>query len=162
MKRKKGKPRKRTSKDVPAKGRLRDIADRLWSFAVRSDWNWKCAVCGHGKVEAHHVICRQHARTRYMLRNGLSLCSTHHQFDADVSPHQNAAGFLLWLSDTYPELHQWYTETVERNQHKVFMVTTNATYYCDVIRNLKQYVSDEDYERIVGIKFSRWLEEGKL
>ena len=49
-----GKRRKRTNSKTPAKGRLRDCADQLWSLAVRDDWNNRCAVCGFGKCEAHH------------------------------------------------------------------------------------------------------------
>ena len=86
--------RKRTSKNVPAKGRLKEIAAQLWSLAVRADWANKCAVCGYGKTEAHHLIPRQHEATRYNIRNGIALCASHHQFDKDVSPHQNAAGWL--------------------------------------------------------------------
>ena len=39
--------RKRTNKNVPAKGRLRDFADDLWKLAVRDDWGYKCAACGN-------------------------------------------------------------------------------------------------------------------
>ena len=153
------KRRKRTNKNVPAKGRLRDMADRLWSLAVRADWANKCAVCCHRKCEAHHLIPKQHQATRYTLGNGICLCAHDHQFSADLSPHQNAAGWLLWLSEHHPELHRRYTETVEGGAHRRFEYVTNAQYYCDVIRGLKQYVEETDYNQIVGIRFSRWLEE---
>lgn len=150
--------RKRTNPNVPAKGRLRDIADQLWSLVVRDDWDFSCAVCGHGKTDAHHVIPRQHEATRYSLRNGIALCARHHQFDPYISPHQNAAGWLLWLFEHESELHNWYTETNANNAHKSFTGTANAAYYCDVIRELKEHVPDKDYERIVGVRFAKWLE----
>ena len=151
--------RKRTNKNIPAKSALLKKADRLWSVAVRGDWAWKCAAGGHGKCEAHHVIPRQHEATRYALRNGIALNTWHHKFDPDMSPHQNAVGWLKWLSEHYPELHQWYLETTESGEHKRFSGTKNTSYYIGVIRRLKQHVPAEDFERIVGIRFSRWLEE---
>ncbi len=151
--------RKRTNKNCPAKGRLRDMADRLWSLGVRGDWAHKCAVDGRGNCDAHHLIPRQHEATRYELRNGIALCSHCHQFSPDVSPHQNAAGWLAWLEMNQPELYQWYTETLGGGGHRAFDGTKTADYYCGVIRELQQYVEPDDYKRIVGVRFSRWLDE---
>ncbi len=152
------KQRKRTTKNVPAKGRLRDIADRLWSRAVRDDWDNRCAACGALKCEAHHLIPRQHQAIRYTLRNGIALCATHHQFDIDISPHQNAPGFVLWLKSNQPELAEWIFETLESGEHRGFGGTANASYYCDMIRSLGGYVSEDDYRRIVGARFADYLE----
>jgi len=131
------------------------MADRLWSKAIVEDWGHRCPVCGSWKVEAHHLIPRQKQATRYDLRNGIALCARHHQFDPDISPHQNAAGWMEWLADHCPFRHPWYTEY----KQEPFTGTTNADYYCGVIRRLKQYVDEDDYTRIVGQKFGAWLEE---
>lgn len=151
------KRRKRTNKDVPAKGRLRDIADQLWSLAVRNDWAHKCAVCKSGKCEAHHIVPRQHEQTRYDLQNGIALCAKHHQFDKDISPHQNAAGWLDWLEANYQARYEWYIA----NPRPFFNGVKNVEHYCNVIQQLREYVEPEDFERIVGVKFSRWLQEGR-
>lgn len=149
------KRRKRTSHDVPAKGRLREMADRLWALAVKADWNHRCAVCGNrGRLNSHHLIPRQHQATRYDLCNGCCLCAHHHQFDPDVSPHQNAAGWMEWLLLHHAELQRWYVE----NNRKPFSSTTNAAYYVDVIRGLREYVEEEDYSRIVGKRFAEYLD----
>jgi hypothetical protein len=155
------KRRKRTNKAVPAKGRLQDIADRLWSLAVKNDWANLCAVCGRrdGKIDPHHVVPRQHFKHRYDLRNGIALCVHCHNFDPDVAPHKNAAAWLQWLEHYHPELHRWYVETTATQAYKQFNGTINAAYYCGVIRGLRQYVDEDDYTRIVGQRFSRWLEE---
>lgn len=145
------KRRKKSAGGLPAKGRLRDMADQLWSLAVRSDWAGKCAVCGNRKCEAHHLIPRQHEATRYTLRNGIALCATHHQFDSFLSPHMNAAGFISWLESHHETLAEWVFE----NCRPKFSGTRTALYYCDVIRSLKQYVEEEDFDRVVGMKFSR-------
>jgi len=153
------KRRKRTNKNVPAKGRLREICDSLWSLAVRADWAHKCAACGKGKVDAHHLIPRQHEAYRYDLRNGIALCGPHHQFDADISPHQNAAGWLHWLNQHRFKLWYWYIDLVESGDHKSFTGTKNAAYYIGQIRRLKEYVDEDEFTRVVGVRFSAWLEE---
>ena len=139
------------------------MADKLWALAVKDDWAHKCAVCGRAdkQLHAHHLIPRQWYATRYELMNGICLCASCHQFDADVSPHQNAAGWMTWLFNNHPKLEEWYTTSVEFGDHKKFEGTKNAAYYCDVIRSLKEYVEEDDYTRIVGVKFSRWLEENE-
>ncbi len=152
------KRRKRTNKNVPAKGVLRDHCDKLWSLAVRGDWAHRCAVCGARKCEAHHLIPRQHQATRYALRNGIALCATHHQFDPDVSPHQTATGWTLWLEEHHHKLATWVRKTLENCDHHKFDGITNAWYYMEVIWTLREYVQEEDYVRIIGKKFGAYLE----
>ena len=149
------KRRKRTNSNVPAKGRLRDMADQLWSRAIRDDWNNRCAVCGRDVTEAHHLIPRQNELFRYDLMNGIALCTQHHKFDGDIAPHQNAAGWMKWLWMIHPERAAWYVA----NCRRPFIGCNTAIYYCDIIRGLAEYVEAADYDRIVGIKFGRWLEE---
>lgn len=153
------KRRKRTNSQVPAKGRLKEMADQLWSLAIRADWDDKCAVCGSRQsLNAHHLIPRQHEATRYDLRNGISLCAHCHQYSADISPHQNAAGWILWLEAHQWQRYNWLIQTTANGEHKRFSGTKNADYYCDTIRRLRQYVDEADYFRIVGLRFSEWLD----
>lgn len=153
------KHRKKTNKNVPAKGRLRDMADGLWSIAVRDDWGNRCAVCGKSKCEAHHLIPRENESTHYELCNGIALCPSHHKFDPKISPHCNAAGWLLWLSENHPLRHEWYTETVGNGNHLTFDGIKNAQHYMGIIHQLKEYVNTDDFTRVVGIRFSKYLEE---
>ena len=146
-------------KQKQEKALLRRFAHELWSRAVRDDWGNRCAVCGAGKCDAHHIIPCQHEATRYSLRNGIALCGPHHQFDPDLSPHQNAAGWIRWLESYHPELAKWYVNMLAGRGHKSFAGTTNLTYYRGVIRGLKPYVSEDDYLRIVGIQRAAKLEE---
>ena len=158
---KRRKPRKRVSKAIPAKGRLRDMADQLWSIAVRSDWSGTCAVCNVRKCEAHHLIPRQYEATRRDLQNGIALCAKHHKFDPLQAPHQNAAGWLIWLESHYPVTYRWYYNAMETGNYRSFRGTTNPNYYCDEIRRLRPYVCGGDYFRVVGVKFAQWLEENE-
>jgi len=151
------KRRKRTNKKVPAKGRLRDMADRLWSLAVKYDWAQKCAVCGRREnLNAHHLVPREHNATRYERTNGICLCAHCHQWDKDISPHQNAAGWLEWLREHHTELWIWYIE----NPRPKFDGTTNAAYYIEQIRNLWECVEPHEFESIVGVRFATYLTEG--
>jgi hypothetical protein len=151
------KRRKRTNANVPAKGRLRDMADQLWSIAIRDDWNNKCAVCGNRKCEAHHLIPRQHEATRYNMSNGIALCSHCHQFDPNISPHQNAAGWLRWLVISHAERYDWLMAAAETGLARSFNGTKNAQHYIGIILDLKQYVSDSEFERVCGIRFTEYL-----
>jgi len=160
MKKKRRKNRKRTNKAIPAKGILRGMADRLWSYAIRDDWDWKCAACGNGKPDAHHMVPRGHETTRYDMFNGIALCPHCHQFDINKSPHMNAAGFLMWLESNWPKWHKWYMRYTE-NGYIPFHGTKNNSYYIDVIRGLKEYVPNEEYERIVGVRFAKWLADNE-
>ena len=161
-KRKKYQKRKRISKDIPNKVTLRKHADALWSIAVRSDWAWKCAACQNTTVEAHHIFPRQHQATRYVLRNGIALCALHHKLHPEMSPHGGTPdGWRDWLKKYQHELYFWYKETEDINGHKAFDGTTNADYYIETIKRLKEYVDEDAFVRIVGVKFSRWLEESE-
>ena len=127
----------------------------MWSRAIRDDWNNRCAVCSNPVTEAHHIIPRQNEQFRYDLLNGIALCTQHHKFDPAYAPHQNAAGWMKWLWLIHPKRASWY----EQNHWVQFTGTKTAIYYCDIIRGLAEYVDAADYDRIVGIKFGRWLEE---
>jgi hypothetical protein len=130
------------------------MADRLWSLAVRSQWNNRCAVCGAGKVDAHHLVPRQHEETRYDLRNGIALCSHCHQFDPDLSPHLNAAGWLGWLQRHHWDMWSWYCA----NSRPIFTGVKNAAHYCEKIRRLRPQVAESAFTKTCGVRFAKWLE----
>ena len=149
--------RKRRKKDVPAKGRLRDFADKLWSLAVKDDWGCKCAICGRRGsgpdltkgLNSHHLVPRQHKATRYVLENGICLCRPCHVFDANHSPHQHPAGFLEWLEKNHPSRIQWLRDNV----HPRFDGVANEFWYIDQIVELALHVDEEDLVQIIGVKF---------
>ena len=153
------KRRKRTNKNIPPIGRMKDIAGRLWSWTILDDWGGRCAVCGSTEnLNAHHLLPRQHESTRYDLRNGIALCVTHHVFDPD-GPHANAASWMMWLESNQAGVYGWLTMQVEDGGYRTFEGTKNNQYYCDVIRRLKQYVDPDVFEEYVGVRFAAWLED---
>ena len=147
---------------VPKKKRLKEIADRLWSRAVKDDWNNMCAACGNvDGLNSHHLFPRHNQVMRHVIRNGICLCVHCHQFCRHISPHQNAAGWMRVMRTKWPMRHAWYVSAEESGEHRKFTGTTNAVYYCDVIRGLREYVEEDDFDRIVGIRFSAWLNSEK-
>jgi len=153
------KRRKRSRHHLPSKGRLRDKADNLWAVATKHRWGNECAMCGHrGKLNAHHLIPRAHTATRYALENGLCLCKECHLFDPHRSPHQCAAGFILWLEEHHQSLAEWYFNTIESGTYRCFQGTTNAQFYSDVIRRLKQDVNEAEFVAVVGKRLAAYLD----
>ncbi len=151
------KRRKKSTGGLPAKGRLADIADELWSLAVKNQWGHQCAVCDkRGALNSHHLVPRQHESTRYLVRNGICLCVHCHQFDPDLSPHQNAAGWLAWLEVHHRAIYVWY---IEHRRSTPFDGLKNADYYIDTIESLMDFVSWEDFSRIVGKKFAATFDD---
>lgn len=139
---------------------LRDKADALWSYAVREDWGHRCAICGASNLQAHHIVGRGNNATRYDLHNGIALCEGCHKFGKKqynrASPHMGDNDeWESWLQANHPRLVEYRRE----HKHDKFTGTTNRSHYHNVIRGLKEHVPKEHYERIVGVKLSRWLEE---
>ena len=149
------KQRKRTNKNVPAKGRLRDICDSLWGKSVLADWNHRCAICKGRATDPHHLVPRQHYATRYELSNGIGLCSRCHLWDPNYAPHQNAAGWLEWLDAHHVGLYEAYIA----DPRPEFTGTTNVAYFCELIPTFKQYICEHIYTNVVGVRFSAWLDE---
>ena len=150
------KPKKRKNPDIPVKSVLRRYADRLWSLAVRTDCNYQCVVCRkhYDALHAHHLVPRMYAATRYDVWNGVGLCFWDHTKNTKLAPHQNPAGFMAWLSTNMPARAAWYVENRDPG-----VVTKDEAYYVAAIRDLKQYIEPLEFEQIVGIRFSQWLEE---
>jgi len=153
---KRRKQHKRVSDDIPAKFTLYHMADDLWAIAVKNDCNHQCVVCKKfpDVLHAHHLVPRGYAATRFDTWNGVALCYWDHTKNPELAPHQNAAGWIAWLSANMPARAEWYMQ----NRHPA-EVTKDADYYCQAIWNLKQYVEEGVYVDIVGQKFSEWMEE---
>ena len=146
--------RKRTSKAVPAVGRLMDIADRLWSIVVRAQWGHVCAVCGEEGKNAHHLIPREFHSTRHDTQNGICLCAYCHRWRKTVSPHQNAAGWMEWLAENHPGCCARYVldpcpaETGE----------PTPDVYLTRLRELRPHVEDDEFRAVVGSRLADFLE----
>jgi len=105
MRRKKAKKKRRKGQ---SRKTLANDCNTLWSMIVRAR-DGCCQVCGKKiNLNAHHLIRRSKNLYHYDLNNGMCLCSYHHQFSRDCSPHAGGMGFAEWLMDKRPEVWQWW------------------------------------------------------
>ncbi len=78
--------------------------DRIFSKAVKDRDLNKCVICGDTtRLNAHHIIVREHLATKFDVLNGISLCPKHHFFCRQISAHNNPLGFFMWLEVNRPE-----------------------------------------------------------
>jgi hypothetical protein len=55
------------------------ICDELWARIVKQKAGNQCEYCGgYSFLQAHHIIPRTYWSTRYLIPNGVCLCSDHH------------------------------------------------------------------------------------
>ena len=81
-------------------------ADREWQEAVCQQAGRRCERCGSVLgVSGHHLIRRDHLKTRHELKNGLALCNYHHQM-----AHDKPAAFWKWLAEVSPTRAAWVEE----------------------------------------------------
>ena len=73
--------------------------DKIWSKKVR-ERDGKCLYCGKtDTLNAHHLFGRSRSATRFMLKNGITLCSLHHVFGTEFSAHRTEQTFKAWAKD---------------------------------------------------------------
>lgn len=106
---KKKKSKLQRKRDDPKSKLWLTKADKLWSQCIHLKHNETCAVddkCS-GNLEAHHLITRNHRNTRHEVSNGILLCSLHHKYSTELSPHGGPVGFGIWMEANRPEQWDW-------------------------------------------------------
>ena len=72
-----------------------------WSKLVRQRDSNKCVVCSSTKfLNAHHILPKEAKIYKDLmldLDNGITLCSKHHKFSYEMSPHKNPLLFVVWF-----------------------------------------------------------------
>ena len=79
------------------KQKLIDKADKLWSKAVRENYNDRCVKCGGKATASHHIESRIHKNTRWDIPNGVSVCYPCHIHYFHGKPAES----MRWLKDFY-------------------------------------------------------------
>jgi hypothetical protein len=81
--------------------------DLLWGQIIHK--SNACAIGGDcaGRLEAHHLISRSRTPTRHKIENGILLCSKHHKFSTECSPHAGPLGFAEWMINHKPHIYNW-------------------------------------------------------
>jgi hypothetical protein len=99
-------------KSLIAKTIKKDCSE-LWSLIIRLVG--KCEICGKTTdLNAHHLLEKgAFPHLRYVLLNGICLCSDHHEFNREISAHSNSAAieeFKLWLTENRPLVYTFWNE----------------------------------------------------
>ncbi len=99
---------------TPMKKSESNKLDKLWREKVKERDEHKCRVCGSTSyVNAHHVVGRRNHQVRWILDNGIALCSGCHTFKTR-SAHQDPQWFINWWESTYPERTKKVSELKNR------------------------------------------------
>jgi len=73
-------------------------ADKLWSEAVKINYNYECQYCWKTEyLNSHHLYTRSRRNTRWDIDNGMCLCSGCHTLSSNFSAHQTSLEFFEWL-----------------------------------------------------------------
>jgi len=97
-------------------------ADILWSNCIHLKHEHTCAVGNgdcKGNLEAHHLITRNHRNTRHEITNGILLCSLHHLYSTELSPHGGPVGFGIWMEENRPEQWDWVIKNRWRTKQEL-------------------------------------------
>jgi hypothetical protein len=88
-----------------AKKELKLQMDFLWSFIIRARVGFRCELyqkdrikCGF-LIQGAHLVTRSVPHTHYELRNGRSLCSSHHKFYTHKVEYWSRICDELWHDD---------------------------------------------------------------
>jgi hypothetical protein len=90
----------------------RKLAQSAWHQWIHLRFRETCAFhfrhdCS-GPLECHHTIPKTVRSLRYHPLNGLLLCSHHHKYCTEVSPHAAPLNFLSLFCSLYPALYDFY------------------------------------------------------
>lgn len=108
---------KETKKRPSKTGRkvLEDGLDDLWQKAVKNRDRHQCRKCKSktNKLEAHHIFTRSRKNTRWVIDNGITLCTSCHKF-GNGSAHKEPLLFFQWLKNDIGEKAVKYLEIRSR------------------------------------------------
>jgi len=93
-------------------------ADKLWSEAVKINYNYECQYCWKKEyLNSHHLYTRSRRATRWDIENGICLCSWCHTLSSNFSAHQTPLEFferLEWI-----RWRDWIDELSNKSRHTI-------------------------------------------
>lgn len=109
----------RYSRKIKTKGGL----DHVWSWIIRTKAKGRCEICGATEkvLNAHHIISRKCASTRWYIPNGIAICVSCHRFGKEAA-HENPLYFMEKLEkvkgkELLEHLKQKGRETFQWKKH---------------------------------------------
>lgn len=102
----------KTSIRVVIRKHLINLADELWSTAVKVNFGWKCAISNKtDNLESHHLIRRGNWTHRYTVMNGVCLNSYFHTLGNYIAAHgatDVTERFREWMQRDHPKQWDWF------------------------------------------------------
>ena len=94
-------------------GRYLDTAEhKKWRKEV-IERDGACVICGKTeRLTGHHLIPKHIIKHRSNIKNGITLCGTHHgRYGYIISPHNDSSFmFAVWMMENRPEQFKWVKE----------------------------------------------------
>jgi len=113
-------------------------ADKLWSEVIRLKWVCEYDLCNKKEyLNAHHIFSRNNKRLRWSLINWICLCSWHHTFSSEFSPHQTPCEFTYRL--------EWYKSKEYLDEliiQKNTPLKVTSEYLLEVIAEFKEILKN--------------------
>jgi len=82
--------------------------DKEWAYKVKERDEFRCVICGTTeRLNAHHIIVRENHETKLDVMNGITLCSSHHFLNRQISAHNNPIGLFMWLEENRSEQYNY-------------------------------------------------------
>lgn len=111
----------KTSIRVVIRRHLINLADELWSTAVKVKFGWKCAISNKTEnLESHHLIRRGNWAFRWTVMNGVCLNSHYHTLGGEIAAHgatDVTEAFREWMQKYHKEQWAWFQD--HRNEKSV-------------------------------------------
>lgn len=111
----------------------------MWSRAVKARDGNRCVYCGsRTNLQAHHIFKRQHSMTKYMLNNGVTLCSGPGSCHSEIEKNYEMKQWLINYigRDKYDELDRLHYQPKQWSRDPVGLR--------EVYESLKKFVRGKE------------------
>ena len=136
----KAKKKKQKEKKQNSISYLTKKADKLWSEAVKIEYNYECQVEWCDKTQylnSHHLYTRARKSTRWNIENWICLCAWHHTLSSQFSAHQTPLEFFEWLE--WVKWRDWINEMSAKSR-EICNVTPDLIK--EHIKSLEEYINN--------------------
>jgi predicted restriction endonuclease len=111
---------------------------KLWAEQVKERAEHRCEYpdckVNYSQVHAHHIFSRRHASLRYDIKNGISLCPSHHTLGL-FSAHKDPA-FIMRLISCGVRSSEWFDELIKKRN---IIIKNNQSYKNECLEKFVLY-----------------------
>lgn len=136
---------------------LKRYCKEIWAELIKERDGHRCVLCEATKfVQAHHIITKRFAPTRYEENCGISLCAKCHSMGL-VSAHQSPYVIYEWMEENRPDQYKWFLENKDgiRNPPELIL---NLQFYRDILKKLLDRFEEIAPQKMKTCKYNRFAE----